>query len=149
MERYKLVVVGDGACGKTCLLTVLMTGMFPEAYVPTVFHTDVKEIELEEDGKKVELTLWDTAGQESYDKLRPLSYEHTNVVLICFSIDKRESLANVERKWIAEVKHFCRNTPVILVGNKTDLRKDQSTLKKLALLNEVKRIVFVKHPLDN
>ena len=59
---------------------------FPEHYIPTVFETDVKNVEV--DGEQVELTLWDTAGQEEYEKLRPLSYNQSDVVLVCFSIDR-------------------------------------------------------------
>lgn len=83
--RRKLVIVGDGACGKTCLLIVFSKGTFPEVYVPTVFENYVADVEV--DGRKVELALWDTAGQEDYDRLRPLSYPDSNVILICFSVD--------------------------------------------------------------
>lgn len=58
--RKKLVIVGDGACGKTCLLIVFSKDQFPEVYVPTVFENYVADIEV--DGKQVELALWDTAG---------------------------------------------------------------------------------------
>jgi len=70
--RRKLVIVGDGAAGKTSLLNVFAVGHFPETYEPTVFDNYVTEIEL--DGKPVQLALWDTAGQEEYERLRPLSY---------------------------------------------------------------------------
>ena len=59
--RKKLVIVGDGACGKTCLLIVFSKDQFPEVYVPTVFENYVADIEI--DGKQVELALWDTAGR--------------------------------------------------------------------------------------
>ncbi|CAG5094487.1 Oidioi.mRNA.OKI2018_I69.XSR.g13601.t1.cds [Oikopleura dioica] len=118
--RKKLVIVGDGTCGKTCLLIVFSKDEFPEVYVPTVFENYVADIEVE--GRQVELALWDTAGQEDYDRLRPLSYPDTDVILMCFSIDSPDSLQNIPEKWVPEVKHFCPNVPIVLVGNKKDLR---------------------------
>uniref|UniRef100_A0A3Q4AHS6 Uncharacterized protein n=1 Tax=Mola mola TaxID=94237 RepID=A0A3Q4AHS6_MOLML len=87
--RKKLVVVGDGACGKTCLLILFSKDKFLEVYVPTVFETYVADIEV--DNKQVQLALWDTAGQEDYDRLRPLSYPDTDVILMCFSVDSPDS----------------------------------------------------------
>eukprot|EP00106_Octopus_bimaculoides_P001071 XP_014768513.1 PREDICTED: ras-like GTP-binding protein RHO isoform X3 [Octopus bimaculoides] len=132
--RKKLVIVGDGACGKTCLLIVFSKDQFPEVYVPTVFENYVADIEV--DGKQVELALWDTAGQEDYDRLRPLSYPDTDVILMCFSIDSPDSLENIPEKWTPEVKHFCPNVPIILVGNKKDLRNDETTRRELAKMKQ-------------
>jgi Ras family protein A len=132
--RRKLVIVGDGACGKTCLLIVFSKGTFPEVYVPTVFENYVADVEV--DGKHVELALWDTAGQEDYDRLRPLSYPDSHVILICFAIDSPDSLDNVQEKWISEVLHFCQGLPVILVGCKMDLRKDSRVMEELAKTNQ-------------
>lgn len=50
------------------------------------------------DNKPVELALWDTAGQEDYDRLRPLSYFETDVVVICFAVDNMNSYQNVRDK---------------------------------------------------
>ena len=55
---------------------------------------------------QVELALWDTAGQEDYDRLRPLSYPDTDVILMCFSIDNPDSLENIPEKWTPEVSHI-------------------------------------------
>jgi len=132
--RKKLVIVGDGACGKTCLLIVFSKDQFPEVYVPTVFENYVADIEV--DGRQVELALWDTAGQEDYDRLRPLSYPDTDVILMCFSIDSPDSLENIPEKWTPEVKHFCPNVPIILVGNKKDLRNDQNTIRELSKMKQ-------------
>ncbi|WVQ76621.1 hypothetical protein IAR50_006294 [Cryptococcus sp. DSM 104548] len=119
--RRKLVIVGDGAAGKTSLLNVFAVGHFPETYEPTVFDNYVTEIEL--DGKPVQLALWDTAGQEEYERLRPLSYSKAHVILIAFSVDTPDSLENVTQKWIEEVRSICgKAIPVILVACKTDLR---------------------------
>ena len=117
----KLVVVGDGTVGKTCLLISFTTGSFPEGeYVPTVFenHAGVMEV----DGVRVSITLWDTAGQEDYERLRPLSYPGTDGFLLCFSVDNNKSYENIATQWHPEVRHHCPRTPFILVGTKTDLR---------------------------
>ncbi|KAK0640560.1 GTP-binding protein rhoA [Cercophora newfieldiana] len=128
--RRKLMVAGDGAVGKSTLLIVFLTDKFPEVWVPSVFENYAADVEV--DGKCVELALWDHTGLEDYDRLRPLSYPDTHVVLICFAIDSPDSLDNVQEKWISEVRHFCGNTPIVLVGLKKELCEDRKTLEELA-----------------
>lgn len=118
--KRKLVIVGDGACGKTSLLYVFTLGEFPTEYHPTVFENYVTDCRI--DGKAVQLALWDTAGQEEYERLRPLSYHNSHVILIGFAIDQPDSLENARVKWVNEVKYYCPKVPYILVGLKKDLR---------------------------
>ncbi|KAI7866830.1 GTP-binding protein-like protein rho2 [Spinellus fusiger] len=118
--RRKLVIVGDGNCGKTSLLTVFTQGYFPREYFPTVFENHVKDVVI--DGKAVQLALWDTAGQEEYERIRPHSYVKANVILIAYAIDSPDSLENVTTKWIEEVNKECPRTPLLLIGCKKDLR---------------------------
>ncbi|GFF31113.1 GTP-binding protein rhoA [Aspergillus lentulus] len=147
--RMKFVFVGDGACGKTCLLIRASKGVMPEVYVPTVFENYVCDVQAY--GTSVEVALWDTAGQEDYDRLRPLAYPDSHGVFICFSIDSPDSLYNAQEKvkysvrqgrgeapvliaitqWINEVSHFCKDVPVFLLGCKNDLRDDPSTIGEL------------------
>ncbi|KAJ1564643.1 GTP-binding protein Rho1 [Nowakowskiella sp. JEL0078] len=129
--RKKLVVVGDGACGKTSLLIRYIKNDYNELHVPTVFDTYVSEISI--DGRPVELALWDTAGQEGYDRLRPLSYEKTDIVLICYAVDTPDSLENVSAKWVSEVSQYCgTNIRYLLIGCKVDLRNDENVIQELA-----------------
>ncbi|KAI9744910.1 MAG: Rho GTPase [Claussenomyces sp. TS43310] len=127
----KIVVVGDGGCGKTCLLISYSQGYFPEKYVPTVFENYITYPTHPPSGKSVELALWDTAGQEEYDRLRPLSYPETDLLFVCFAIDCPNSLENVMDKWYPEVLHFCPYTPLILVGLKSDLRTKRTCIDLL------------------
>ena len=121
-KRVKLTIVGDGSTGKTCLLMVYKDEKFPSEYVPTVFENYVKYVTFED--KPIELVLWDTAGQEDYDSIRPLSYPDTDVILLCYSMDIRESFDNISTKWHTELKWYCPKVPVILTGLKKDLRAE-------------------------
>ncbi|XP_063709268.1 ras-like GTP-binding protein RhoL [Culicoides brevitarsis] len=120
MRPLKIVAVGDGMIGKTCLLMTYIQDAFPEKYDPTVFDNYFTTMTV--DGKEYNLTLWDTAGQEDYEKLRPLSYPNTDCFLICYSIASKASFENVLSKWYPEVSHYSPHTPIILVGTKMDLR---------------------------
>lgn len=78
------------------------------------------------------LGLFDTAGQEDYDRLRPLSYPQTDVFLVCFSVTSPASFENVREKWFPEVHHHCPGVPCLIVGTQVDLRDDPSVREKLA-----------------
>jgi small GTP-binding protein len=113
------------------LLMRLKENRFLDDYIPTIFESCVVDIRAE--GRDVELMLWDTAGQEEYDRLRVLSYPDTNVVIVAFSVVGPDSLENVYEKWVPEVQHFCMPIPVLLVGCKSDLRGDEEVLNKLKI----------------
>jgi small GTP-binding protein len=72
-----------------------------------------------------------TAGQEDYDRLRPLGYVGAHVFLICFSIASPISFDNITDKWHPEVRHHCTKVPILLVGCKLDLRDDPKTIEDL------------------
>jgi small GTP-binding protein len=82
--------------------------------------------------KVYQIGLWDTAGQEDYDRLRPLSYPGTDVFLVCYSIISPTSFANVKSKWLPEVTHHAPGVPIVLVGLKSDLRGDSDIANVLA-----------------
>jgi Ras-related C3 botulinum toxin substrate 1 len=102
------------------MLVSYSTNAFPTEYVPTVFNNYTKNLLI--NGKPVKLGLWDTAGQEDYDRLRPLSYTKADVLLICFALDSPVSLANVKTKWVPEAQQYAPSAPYIVVGTKLDLR---------------------------
>ncbi|KAL8230627.1 hypothetical protein R6Q57_000405 [Mikania cordata] len=122
----KCVTVGDGAVGKTCMLICYTSNKFPTDYVPTVFDNFSANVVVE--GTTVNLGLWDTAGQEDYNRLRPLSYRGADVFVLAFSLVSRASYENVLKKWIPELQHFAPGVPVVLAGTKLDLREDKRYL---------------------
>eukprot|EP01126_Amoeba_proteus_P058299 TRINITY_DN7508_c0_g1_i8.p1 TRINITY_DN7508_c0_g1~~TRINITY_DN7508_c0_g1_i8.p1 ORF type:complete len:205 (-),score=40.27 TRINITY_DN7508_c0_g1_i8:376-990(-) len=133
VHDIKCIAVGDGSIGKTSLLMTYTTGTFPTAYVPTVVDNYSKKLDI--DGVTANLTLWDTAGQEDYDKLRPLSYPGAHVFLLTYSVVSPTSFENIKIKWFPEVAHYCPHVPFLLVGTKTDLKEDFSTLTQLKSKN--------------
>jgi len=122
-KRVKLVVVGDGAVGKTSLLIRYATGNFPTEYLPTVFENYTAQMKRSDE--VILLHLWDTAGQEDYDRLRPLSYPGADVVLLCFSTISQASFDSIKEKWAPEIAHYIPTVPCILVGTKIDLREEK------------------------
>jgi Ras-related C3 botulinum toxin substrate 1 len=94
-------------------------------------------VSLNANGRELELALWDTAGQEDFDRLRPLSYGNTDVFLLCFSVVDPVSFINVSDKWLPELRHFQPSTPIILVGTKSDLRKDENAIEALKRRGQV------------
>ena len=121
-KSIKCVVIGDGAVGKTSLLMSYTTNEFPTNYVPTVFENFAVDLRIE--GEMYTLNLFDTAGQEVYDRLRPLAYTQTDVFLVCFSVASVTSFHNVASKWVSEIEEYCPGCPHLLVGTQIDLREE-------------------------
>ncbi|NXK26919.1 RHOB protein, partial [Arenaria interpres] len=129
--RRKLTVVGDDRCGKTCLLFALRHQQLPQPYEPTLF--DAYTTDTEVDGKEMKLILFDVAGKNefSYRNLRSVFYRDTDVILMCFSVDRPDSQQNILDFWVPEIKMFCPTVPIILVATKIELRGEEGTKKKL------------------
>jgi len=141
--RKKLVIVGDGACGKTCLLIVFSKDQFPEVYVPTVFENYVADIEV--DGRQVELALWDTAGQERFRSVTRSYYRGAAGALLVYDITSRESF-NALSNWLTDARTLASPAIVILlVGNKKDLEDEREvTFLEASRFAQENDLVFVE-----
>ena len=76
-------------------------------------------------------TFLHVAGQEDYDRLRPLSYPQTDIFLLAFNVTSNTSFENLRHKWYPEVKHYCPGTPTILLGLKGDLRESEESRDRM------------------
>lgn len=121
--NMKFVVVGDAAVGKTSALMSYITNAFP-SFTPKVYNNHTRL--LLHRNKAVYLSLWDTAGGGNYDRIRPLSYTGADLIIVMFSIVSPSSFENAANKWLPELQQHAPGVPLLLVGNKGDLR-DQST----------------------
>ncbi|KAG5670528.1 hypothetical protein PVAND_000786 [Polypedilum vanderplanki] len=122
-DVINIVIVGDGAVGKTCLLHRYSNETFLDSYVPTVY--DKEDFELMLNGTSYNVRLIDTAGQEDYERVRRLFYKEAKAFILCYSIENRASFENIALKWIPELKNI-ENWPIplVLVATKTDLRDE-------------------------
>ncbi|XP_012945661.1 cell division control protein 42 homolog [Aplysia californica] len=125
-HHYKCVVVGDGGVGKTSMLLRFVQGDFLTEYTPTDFDTFTVTMAVGNEWAPCSMTLVDTAGQETYDRLRTLTYSGTDVFIVCYSVADRDSYTNVRSRWLPELKEFKPKVPIILVGTQTDLRENSS-----------------------
>jgi len=127
MHRKKIVVVGSGTAGKTSFIHRLVHDTFQQNYKATVFDNITHHFTPTSGtyaDQTFELEIWDTSGQDSYDRLRPLAYEKVDVSLICFNVADKLGFSLVEEKWLPEIRHHCVNSKLVLVGLKNDLRKE-------------------------
>ena len=97
LRKFKLVFLGEQSVGKTSLITRFMYDTFDSNYQATI-GIDFLSKTMYLDDRTVRLQLWDTAGQEEYDRLRPLSYPETDLLFVCFAVDCPASLENVVDK---------------------------------------------------
>ncbi|KAF7344549.1 Cell division control protein 42 [Mycena sanguinolenta] len=130
MNTVKVVLIGDGAAGKTALCIAYACKRFPTAYIPTVFDSWAETFMVEKEPWT--FGLFDTRGPPEYDHLRPLSYPQTDVFVVCFSVGMLSSFENIRQKWFHEVHHFCPDVPCVLVATQIDLRSDEKVVMQMA-----------------
>ncbi|CAD8211632.1 unnamed protein product [Paramecium octaurelia] len=117
----KLVALGDSGVGKHEILLSYIKDQLTQDFVPQVFDNFTIQIAFE--GKNVNLSLWDTAGQEKYNKLRQLNYGMADIFLIIFSVIDQESFQSAITKWYQDLEtpEF-KQVPKIFVGNNKEMR---------------------------
>ncbi|KAH3756175.1 Alpha-protein kinase vwkA [Pelomyxa schiedti] len=116
----KMVVVGNTAVGKTCLIMRLATGNFSIKHQPTIGGAYLdKQIEVE--GHPVHMKLWDTAGSERFRSMLPMYYRNTQAALIVYDVANTQSFDDV-KIWVEELRKYTdEHTVIAIVGNKSDL----------------------------
>lgn len=128
-QLLKILVIGESAVGKSCLLLRYTDNKFQETFMTTI-GVDFKTKHLEIDGTPVKLQIWDTAGQEKFRAITKAYYRGAHGILVVFDISRRDTFNQV-KMWIDSIKDASTDTiDVILVGNKADL--DRAVTKEEA-----------------
>jgi small GTP-binding protein len=116
----KAVVVGDASVGKTSLLVRYVEGIFDPHYILTIgVSFFIKDVAI--NNRIVRLQIWDTGGQEEFGPIRRLYYRGAKGVLLVYDKSNEQSFQRLDY-WLKEIKQGCENVPIILIGNKADLK---------------------------
>merc|ERR550534_541528 len=127
--EFKLVLVGDGGVGKTTLVKRHLTGEFEKKYIPTL-GVEVNPLKFTTNCGPLTFNVWDTAGQEKFGGLRDCYYIQGQSALIMFDVTSRITYKNVPN-WHRDIVRVCENIPIVLVGNKVDVKDRQVKAKNI------------------
>uniref|UniRef100_A0A915IWS1 Uncharacterized protein n=1 Tax=Romanomermis culicivorax TaxID=13658 RepID=A0A915IWS1_ROMCU len=136
---FKIVIIGDHNCGKSCILLRFAENKFRDDHVTTLgVDFKLKTIKLDKD--RIRLELWDTAGLERYRTIYNSYYHSAHGVMIVYDITDSRSFENLKNYWLNEVRmHAPQNAVLMLVGNKCDL-SDQTTIQ-----DQVRHLIWPKN----
>merc|ERR1719323_434944 len=129
VPSFKLVLVGDGGTGKTTFVKRHVTGEFEKKYEPTI-GVEVRPLDFNTDVGKIRFVCWDTAGQEKFGGLRDGYYIHGQCAIIMFDVTSRLTYKNVPT-WHRDICRVCENIPIVLCGNKVDVKNRQVKPKQV------------------
>ncbi|MFX1252469.1 MAG: CHAT domain-containing protein [Promethearchaeota archaeon] len=128
---YKIIILGDGAVGKTSLNMRFIGKGFSADYKLTI-GADISTKDMEIDGEFYgSISIWDLGGQERFSFVRPTYYKNTRGALLVFDVTRKATLDNVKR-WMTELLQFAEDVSVILVGNKIDLAEARQVTPEMA-----------------
>lgn len=127
---FKVILMGDYAVGKTCIIRRYVSNTFIEDYKASI-GVDITSQELKFDNADVQLQIWDMSGQTDFKLVRSQFMSGTDLGLIVFDLTRPSSLDNVSR-WMNEIHAMVPKLPLVLVGNKSDLVNERQISKEVA-----------------
>ena len=132
MTILQIGVIGDSQTGKTSLINVYNGVGFRENMIATIGYDDIVKELTSPNNINYKLKIIDTAGQEQYDSLTLNTFKKCKGLILVYSIDNENSFNNIKNKWIEKIKDSfdIKNTPIILVGNKIDLKDERNILEE-------------------
>ena len=142
--RFKIVVVGDGAVGKTSLIKKFTKGTFEKDYVKTI-GAQFSKYNKKFNGDLIRLVFWDIAGQDDFNFLQPLFYKESKAAIIVYSLEEntlgKKSFTHI-KNWYEVIEKNCGDIPIVLFANKVDL-VDQNNINKSKIQNLANEYKFL------
>lgn len=139
VPEFKLVLVGDGGVGKTTFVKRHQTGEFEKKYIATL-GVEVHPMPFFTTLGQIKFNVWDTAGQEKLGGLRDGYYIGGQCAIIMFDVCARITYSNVP-KWYKDLTRVCENIPIVLIGNKVDV-KDRKVKAKQITFHRKKNLQY-------
>ena len=133
LVKQKVLLLGDGAVGKTSLIRRFVLDQFSDDYIATVgTKVTKKDMKLEVRGEDIFLTLviWDVLGQRGYTSVQQTSFRGARGVLMVWDVTRPETLDSVGEYWIPQLWSIAGKVPIVLTGNKVDLVTRRSPYKE-------------------
>lgn len=139
VPEFKLILVGDGGVGKTTFVKRHLTGEFEKKYVATL-GVEVHPLSFHTNRGALRFNVWDTAGQEKFGGLRDGYYIQGQCAIIMFDVTSRITYKNVPN-WHRDLTRVCENIPIVLCGNKVDI-KDRKVKAKQITFHRKKNLQY-------
>ena len=116
---FKLIIIGDSAVGKSCLMQRVMDNQFKSEHQLTI-GVEFGNFAMKFDNKNIKLQIWDTAGQESFRSVTRIFYRGAHCVFLTYDITRIETFENLV-DWLKEIQqHAAEDVKIYLIGNKSD-----------------------------
>ncbi|CAD7701353.1 unnamed protein product [Ostreobium quekettii] len=128
---FKVLLVGDSAVGKSCLLMRFTTDRFDEHAASTIgVDFKIKYVTLK--GQKLKLTIWDTAGQERFRTLTSSYYRGAQGIIFVYDVTRRETFESLGTVWLNEVEMYStiEDAVKMVVANKVDMESNREVSKE-------------------
>jgi len=140
--KRKILLLGDGAVGKTSLIRRFVVDKFSDDYITTIgTKVTKKDMRIESPGKVTDVTfmIWDVLGQKGYKNVQESSFQGSKGALLVYDVTRAETLRSLEEYWLPHLTKITGPIPIILVGNKVDLAKDRAQARE-ALEDAMERL---------